>query len=88
MDNELQEAAVGAIGHVFETMFFVFLEPYTPDSGDPHPGPWSPNEQWLKAASASRASCGGICGFFCPFHWPGTWPPIFWGWRKRLRSTR
>ena len=68
MDNELQEAAVGAIGHVFETMFFVFLEPYTPDSGDPPPGPWSPDEPWLKCSIGFQGSLRGNLRLFLSFH--------------------
>ena len=67
MDNELQEAAVGAISHVFETMFFVFLEPYTPDSGDPRPGPWSPDEPWLKCRIGFQGSLRGNLRLFLSF---------------------
>jgi CheY-specific phosphatase CheX len=67
MDNELQEAAVGAISHVFETMFFVFLEPYSPDSGDPPPGHWSPNEQWLEGRLGFQGTLRGYLRLFLPF---------------------
>jgi CheY-specific phosphatase CheX len=67
MDNELQEAAVGAISHVFETMFFVFLETYTPDSGDPRPGPWSPDEPWLKCSIGFQGSLRGNLRLFLSF---------------------
>jgi CheY-specific phosphatase CheX len=67
MDNELREAAVGAISHVFETMFFVFLEPYSPDSGEPHPNPWSPNEPWLKCRLGFQGKRRGNLGLFLPF---------------------
>ena len=67
MDNELQEAAVGAISHVFETMFFVFLEPYTPDSGDPPPGPWSPDEPWLIGSIGFQGNLRGNLRLFLPF---------------------
>jgi CheY-specific phosphatase CheX len=67
MDNELQEAAVGAISTVFETMFFVFLEPSSSDSGDPHPGPSSPNEPWLKCRLGFRGKLRGQLRLFLPF---------------------
>jgi CheY-specific phosphatase CheX len=67
MDNELQEAAVGAISHVFETMFFVFLEPCSPDSGDPSSGHWSPNEQWLKCRLGFQGNLQGQLRLFLPF---------------------
>jgi CheY-specific phosphatase CheX len=67
MDNELQEAAVGAISHVFETMFFVFLEPYTPESGDPPPSPWSPDEHWLKSSLGFQGNLRGHLRLFMPF---------------------
>jgi CheY-specific phosphatase CheX len=67
MDNKLQEAAIGAISSVFETMFFVFLEPYTPDSGDPSPGPWSPGEPWLKCGIGFQGSLRGLLRLFLPF---------------------
>jgi CheY-specific phosphatase CheX len=67
MDKALQEAAVGAISNVFETMFFVFLEPYIPDSGDPHPHPWSPDEHWLKSRLVFRGKMRGQLRLFLPF---------------------
>ena len=67
MDNELQEAAVGAINHVFETMFFVFLEPDTPDSGDPQPSLWSPNEQWLSCRLGFKGNLRGDLRLLLPF---------------------
>jgi CheY-specific phosphatase CheX len=65
VDNELQEAAVEAISHVFETMFFVFLEPYPPDSAPP--GPWSPNEHWLKSSLGFQGKLRGHLRLFLPF---------------------
>jgi CheY-specific phosphatase CheX len=67
MENELHEAAVGAISHVFETMFFVFLEPYIPDPGDPPPGPWSPDELWLKCSIGFQGSLRGNLRLFLSF---------------------
>jgi CheY-specific phosphatase CheX len=67
MDNELQEAAVKAGSHVFETMFFVFLEPYTPDAGNPPPGPWSPEEPWLKCGIGFQGKLRGQLRLFLPF---------------------
>lgn len=67
MDNELREAAVGAISHVFETMFFVFLEPYSPDSGDPPNGHRSPNEQWLECRLGFKGTLRGNLRLFLPF---------------------
>ena len=67
MESELQEAAVGAISHVFETMFFVFLEPYSPDSGDPLPNPWSSDEPWLKCRLGFQGRRRGHLWLFLPF---------------------
>ena len=67
MDHELQEAAVGAISHVFETMFFVFLESYTPGSGDPPLGPWPPDEPWLKCGLSFQGKLRGQLRLFLPF---------------------
>ena len=67
MDKELQAAAVGAISHVFETMFFVFLEPYSPDSDDPPPGHWSPKEQGLKCRLGFQGNLRGHLRLFLPF---------------------
>ena len=67
MDNELQAAAVGAISHVFETMFFVFLEPYTPDSGDPPLDPRPPDEPWLKCGLSFQGRLRGQLRLFLPF---------------------
>jgi len=67
MDHELQEAAVGAISHVFETMFFVFLESYTPGSGDPPLGPWPPDEPWLKCGLGFQGKLRGQLRLFLPF---------------------
>jgi CheY-specific phosphatase CheX len=67
VDNELQAAAVGAISHVFETMFFVFLESYTPDSGDPLPNPRSPDEPWVKCRLGFQGRLRGQLRLFLPF---------------------
>ena len=67
MDNELREAAVEAISHVFETMYFVFLEPYTPDFGDLPPSPWPPDEPWLKCVMGFQGSLRGDLRLFLPF---------------------
>jgi CheY-specific phosphatase CheX len=67
MDNELQPAALGAISHVFETMFFVFLEPFDPDSGDAPPSPWSPKENWLKCSIGFQGRLRGQLRLFLPF---------------------
>ncbi len=66
MDNELQAAAVEALGHVFETMFFVFLEPYTPDLGDSAGNPWSQNEHWLKCRLGFKGKLRGHLRLFLP----------------------
>jgi CheY-specific phosphatase CheX len=67
MDNELQEAAFGAISHVFETMFFVFLEPFTPESGDLQPSFWSPKEHWLRSSLGFQGNLRGKLRLFLPF---------------------
>lgn len=67
MDNELQQAATGAIRHVFETMFFVFLEPFDPDSGDSPPSSWSPNEIWLQCRIGFQGNLRGQLRLFLPF---------------------
>jgi CheY-specific phosphatase CheX len=67
MDNQLQPAALGAISHVFETMFFVFLEPVNPDSGAVLPGSWSPNEKWLQCRIGFQGNLRGQLRLFLPF---------------------
>ena len=67
MDSELRGAAVGAISHVFETMFFVFLEPFTPDPGDPYPRPGSANEQWVGCRIGFQGNLRGQLGLLLPF---------------------
>jgi CheY-specific phosphatase CheX len=67
MDKEIQQAALGAISHVFETMFFVFLDPLDPDSGDPLPRTRTPKENWLKSRIGFQGHLKGQLRLFLPF---------------------
>jgi CheY-specific phosphatase CheX len=66
MNEHLQQAAVQAIGNVFETMFFVFLEPLDPDTEAWRAGMAAAGPLWLQCRIGFAGRINGRLGLLMP----------------------
>ena len=67
MDDHLQQAAVQAIGNVFETMFFVFLEPLDPALQDQKADRDAGDREWLRCVIGFQGRIQGHLRLGVPY---------------------
>ncbi|MCU0578435.1 MAG: chemotaxis protein CheX [Desulfobacterota bacterium] len=67
MDENLGRAAAQAVGHVFETMFFVFLEPGDSPAGEDRDGPREGAEAEMLGSLGFQGRLRGVLRLRIPY---------------------
>ncbi|MBI5582929.1 MAG: chemotaxis protein CheX [Deltaproteobacteria bacterium] len=88
MDENLRQAAAQAIGNIFETMFFVFLEPLQPEREEWRTVARGSGSEWLRGVIGFQGRIKGTLRLWIPYGLAGELATDFLGLETEASDTQ